>query len=1149
MKKLILFFAALCCMAMMHAEVVFQEKCDPTDITVGYTQDCWEDLETGKLYAEEECLTELNPAKVVIYNKLNYHPMWDNSGSFDMVESANYGGVQFNWSLTREYEAADGKNYATNIKVPELLGSDILNARLKWYWETSDHPEHANFTIDILVNNVSVCHIVPWTAGGVHLSDFQQLVSTPLHGLKTGDIIHISIKKQYNLPEGGRNWATALFAFSLEYTPTNPSAIGVFADNKRKFKGTNDPELTYHTSYPIAQELKGVTVSREAGEDLGTYPIHVTVSERDNPEYDLSISDGQLEIVDGIHHSQGEIDPNGFAYKQDYWEETATGKYYEDAYLEHEVKPKFIYPKLKENPVVANDGFTIKESETYNDVTFDWVAETTYDSDHSEKRSVEFLVKDTNIANQQLAWYMEWRGGPSISMKTYVNDILVDSMIKHYHNWWDISSLSLPALKKGDVVRVEVEKPRAEEEDDEEEDNNSATIAVCLQYVTPPQNLRFTAEEAGSTVELKRNGATEPVKIQYSTDHSNWTTVDFNEATTTGTITLANVGDNVWFRKAGNGVASGFSNVDHQYSFAMTGKIAASGNVMSLIDNTCEATTIPNTYCFAKLFEGCTSLTQAPKLPATTLKGTCYWCMFLGCTNLTTPPVLPATTLAASCYTCMFKGCTKLATAPVLPATTLKEWCYNGMFENCTSLTTAPELPVTTLAEACYVGMFKGCTSLASAPELPATTMATQCYSGMFSGCTKLVSAPTLASASLAPTCYRGMFEGCTSLTAAPALPATELKASCYENMFSGCTKLKSAPTLAAMKMVDYCYSNMFKGCTSLTTAPELPATTISFYCYKGMFSGCTKLESAPELPAMNMLAECYEEMFKDCTSLTTAPELPATTLVRYCYKGMFDGCSKLNYVKVAFTDWSYYKPENWLNGVAPTGTFVCPEGLELKYGASYIPEGWTVNGYTVTATQDPNDAQYYYATFYSSASAYTVPQGVTAYTGVVDGNLLRMAPVEGNVIPKGEAVVLRATAGQDNSGMLRDIEGNQIQIVLNVADAAAPLGVSNDLTGTDEAIESAPANSFFLLPAASGVGYYPCNGDGIDAHSAFLQFDTPVDIEAFLLKFDQDTPTGIDDLKRGNQGDGMKYDIMGRPVGDDYRGIVIMNGKKFVKK
>jgi len=57
-------------------------------------------------------------------------------------------------------------------------------------------------------------------------------------------------------------------------------------------------------------------------------------------------------------------------------------------------------------------------------------------------------------------------------------------------------------------------------------------------------------------------------------------------------------------------------------------------------------------------------------------------------------------------------GCTSLSTAPELPATTLAPSCYDYMFEGCTSLTVAPELPATSLALLCYDGMFSGCTKL-----------------------------------------------------------------------------------------------------------------------------------------------------------------------------------------------------------------------------------------------------------------------------------------------------------------------------------------------------------------------------------------------------------------------------------------------------
>ena len=40
----------------------------------------------------------------------------------------------------------------------------------------------------------------------------------------------------------------------------------------------------------------------------------------------------------------------------------------------------------------------------------------------------------------------------------------------------------------------------------------------------------------------------------------------------------------------------------------------------------------------------------------------------------------------------MFSGCSSLAQAPALPATTLANYCYNEMFYGCTNLTQAPTI-------------------------------------------------------------------------------------------------------------------------------------------------------------------------------------------------------------------------------------------------------------------------------------------------------------------------------------------------------------------------------------------------------------------------------------------------------------------------
>ena len=273
--------------------------------------------------------------------------------------------------------------------------------------------------------------------------------------------------------------------------------------------------------------------------------------------------------------------------------------------------------------------------------------------------------------------------------------------------------------------------------------------------ITKP--LTFKATQDGSTVKLaKRNS---PIGgFQTSTDGGNtWT--DY----TVGVKITLNTGDEVSFRAKIDRTSA--QNVDKYFSFEMTGKIEAWHNVMSLYRPNDFATynTVVE-YAFYYLFKGCTSLTKAPALPATTLASDCYDRMFQGCTSLTEAPALPSTTLASSCYNGMFQGCTSLVNAPVLPVTTLANNCYENMFYGCTSLTEAPALPSTTLASSCYNGMFKGCTSLTKAPTLPATTLAIYCYRYMFDGCTSLTKAPVLPATTLAQKCYFGMFSGCSSL-------------------------------------------------------------------------------------------------------------------------------------------------------------------------------------------------------------------------------------------------------------------------------------------------------------------------------------------------------------------------------------------------
>ena len=521
--------------------------------------------------------------------------------------------------------------------------------------------------------------------------------------------------------------------------------------------------------------------------------------------------------------------------------------------------------------------------------------------------------------------------------------------------------------------------------------------------------LCFTANAVGSTVELIKKGKPNDVILQYSTDYcKNWETVDFETSSTTGTITLEKVNDKVYFRNTKPasevyGFSKDYSGVyNNDYRFKMSGSIAASGNVMSLVDSEVESEKIPADYCFAYLFQECSALTSAPELPATNLANNCYYYMFNACKNL--------------------------MSAPELPATTLAEGCYESMFARCSSLTNAPKLP--------------------------------------------------------------------------------------------------------AMELKDNCYSYMFIWCASLTKAPELPATTLAESCYFDMFSSCKNLTEAPELPAMTLAKSCYKLMFYGCESLTEAPDLPATTLCTGCYNSMFEDCTNLKSIKVGFTDWyDDAATYEWLDDTAADGVFICPDALDkTQRSADYIPEGWKPV-FEVKANKDPESVNYY-STFYSGANAYEVPSGVTAYTGVAEGNVLKLTAIESGVIPAEEPVILKAS---------------QSQVYLPYTTETGNKSDGNKLSGTDEE-KTLGANQYALSLGQYGVGFYLWEDKSIDAHKAYLELPAS-SAKAFTFQF-EDEADGIQNCQLSTVNSQLStYNLNGMRVGKDYKGIVIVNGKKVYQR
>ena len=207
--------------------------------------------------------------------------------------------------------------------------------------------------------------------------------------------------------------------------------------------------------------------------------------------------------------------------------------------------------------------------------------------------------------------------------------------------------------------------------------------------------LTFTANEPNVTVNMSKTGSPDAVSLEYClgssdyTDDSNWNAFDADGGTTP--ITLTNADDKIYFRAGSSGNTRFSNNTSNYRNFTFSGSVGASGNIMSLLtknESDWQSVQMMDN-CFCGIFYGCTSLTTAPALPATTLATYCYYSMFRGCTSLTTAPALPATTLRDYCYRSMFASCTSLSSVEVAftawnPSNATTNWLFgvasNGKF-------------------------------------------------------------------------------------------------------------------------------------------------------------------------------------------------------------------------------------------------------------------------------------------------------------------------------------------------------------------------------------------------------------------------------------------------------------------------------------
>ena len=248
---------------------------------------------------------------------------------------------------------------------------------------------------------------------------------------------------------------------------------------------------------------------------------------------------------------------------------------------------------------------------------------------------------------------------------------------------------------------------------------------------------------------------------------------------------------------------------------------------------------------------------------------------------------------------------------------------------------------------------------------------------------------------------------------------------------------------------------------------------------------------------------------------------------------------------KVTATPNDGYKFVNWTeNGevVSTDNPYIFGMATDRNLVANFVE-----NDIIITANQDPDHKQNYYATFYSSAADYkVVSEGVTAYTGKVEDStsepntsVLKLTAIEDNIIPASQGVILKLTTN-DNAE-------TQKQFVITLTTEAGTWSDTNELKGTDVA-KTLGANDYALSLGQKGVGFYLWEGKEIAAHKAYLTLESPTMAKAFIFQF-EDEITGINDPQLPTLDSQPTYNLNGVRVNDNYKGIVIRNGKKIYQK
>lgn len=181
-------------------------------------------------------------------------------------------------------------------------------------------------------------------------------------------------------------------------------------------------------------------------------------------------------------------------------------------------------------------------------------------------------------------------------------------------------------------------------------------------------------------------------------------------------------------------------------------------------------------------------------------------------------------------------------------------------------------------------------------------------------------------------------------------------------------------------------------------------------------------------------------------------------------------------------------------------------------------------------------------ATLYYSDRSFIIPEGIVARTYKIEGNVLSRSREykKGDVLPKGTAVVLEAKEGK---------------YIFEETSKTGETDPHNALCGSDSTTITSGGEVYYVFGKGSnGVGFYwkEANGKAFttEAHKAYLVYTPSKTTNAkCFLGFDVALEIQGPMVREKTTFDGPIYNLAGQRVDKDYKGIIIVNGKKYLNR